>query len=79
MDEKKFIENFAEQFDEMDPANLSLNTKFRDLEEWSSLVALSVMAMCMEEYDVILSANEMEHAEQIADIYSIVKSRFKNE
>lgn len=75
MDEKKFIQHFADQFDETDASELTLDTKFRDIEEWSSIIALSVMAMCAEEYDVILSANEMENANQISDIYNIVKSR----
>jgi len=75
MEEKQFIQNFADQFDDMDVQQLTMETKFRDLDEWSSLVALSVMAMCDEEYNVILSANEMENANQISDIYNIVQSR----
>lgn len=75
MDEKQFIHHFADQFDETDASELTLDTKFRDIDEWSSIIALSVMAMCAEEYDVILSANEMESANQISDIYNIVKSR----
>lgn len=75
MDEKLFIKNFADQFDERDSSTLSLGTKFRELNDWSSLIALSVMAMCAEEYNVILSADEMEKANTIFDIYDIVKSR----
>lgn len=78
MDEKKFIENFANQLDDTDASVLRLDTKFRDIEEWSSIVALSVMAMCAEEYDVFMSANEMENASQVSDIYNIVKSRIKD-
>jgi len=79
MDEKLFIKNFAEQFEDRDPSTIAISTKFRELDDWSSLVALSVMAMCFEEYSVILSADEMEHAEQISDICDIVKSRCQNE
>lgn len=75
MDKEQFIQNFADQFDETDVSDLTLDTKFRDIDEWSSVIALSVMAMCAEEYDVILSANEMENANQVSDIYNIVKSR----
>jgi len=75
MNEQEFIQHFAEQFDETDASQLTLDTKFRDIDEWSSIIALSVMAMCAEEYDVILSANEMENANQISDVYNIVKSR----
>ena len=75
MDEIQFIQNFADQFDDTDASQLTLDTRFRDIDEWSSIIALSVMAMCAEEYDVILTANEMENANQISDIYNIVKSR----
>ena len=76
IDEKQFIQNFADQFDD-EPEGLTLETKFRVIEDWSSIIALSVMAMCDEEYDVILSANEMENANCIADIYNIVNARYQ--
>ena len=76
VDEKQFLQNFADQFDD-EPEGLTLETKFRDIEGWASIVALSVMAMCDEEYEVILSANEMESANQISDIYYIVNARYQ--
>ena len=76
IDEKEFIQNFADQFDD-EPDGLTLETKFRDIDEWSSLIALSEMAMCDEEYDVIISANEMENANKIADLYNIVNERYQ--
>ena len=76
IDEKQFLQNFADQFDD-EPEGLTLDTKFRDIEGWASIVALSVMAMCDEEYEVILSANEMESANQISDIYNIVNTRYQ--
>jgi len=76
VDEKQFLQNFADQFDD-EQEGLTLETKFRDIEEWSSLIALNVMAMCDEEYEVILSANEMESANQISDIYKIVCERYQ--
>ena len=74
IDEKQFLQNFADQFDD-EPEGLTLETRFRDIDGWSSIVALSVMAMCDEEYDVILSANGMESAEKISDIFNIVNAR----
>ena len=53
MDIETFIQNFADQFDD-EPEGLTLETRFRDIDGWSSLVALSEMAMCDEEYEVIL-------------------------
>lgn len=76
MNEKEFIQHFADQFDDTTADQLTLQTSFRDIEEWSSLIALSVMAMCAEEYEVILSADEMENASKIEDVYNIVKERY---
>lgn len=73
---EEFIQNFADQFDD-EPEGLTLETRFRDIDEWSSLIALSEMAMCDEEYEVIISANEMENANSIADLYNIVNERYQ--
>ena len=76
VDVKQFIQNFADQFDD-EPEGLTLETRFRDIDGWTSIIALSEMAMCDEEYNVILSANEMESANCINDIYKIVCERYQ--
>ena len=53
MEIKEFIENFAEQFDDTTVDVLSVETKFRELDEWSSLIALSVIAMVDEAYGTV--------------------------
>lgn len=75
MDIKDFIENFAAQFDETDAATLSEETEFKELEEWSSLIALSVIAMVDEEYDVTLKGDDIRSSKTIGELYNIVKSR----
>ena len=42
---KEFIEKFAEIFDDVDPATLSGDTNFRELDDWDSIAGLSVMWM----------------------------------
>ena len=41
----EFVELFAEQFDETDASEIQASTVFHDLDEWSSLIGLSVIAM----------------------------------
>lgn len=72
---QKFIENLAEQFDETKASELKPETFFKDLDEWSSLVALSVIAMCDESYDVNLKGDDIRNAVTIEDLYNIVNSR----
>lgn len=75
MELKDFIANFAEQFDETDANEIQANTIFRDLEEWSSLIALSVIAMVDEEYDVVLKGDDIRNANTIEDLFNTVKSK----
>ena len=70
----EFIQSFAEQFEETEASEFSPETVFRDNDEWSSLLALSIMAMVDEEYDVQLSANEMRQANTIQELFDIVNS-----
>ena len=43
MDRNDFIVKFAEQFEETEPGKITYETRFRDIEEWSSLVHLSII------------------------------------
>ena len=75
MDITGFIENFADQFDDIEASDLNAETKFKDLDEWSSLVALSVIAMVDEEYDVAIKGDDIRNSETLQDLYNIVESR----
>ena len=75
MELNQFVENFAAQFDDTDASVFAPETKFRDLEEWSSLVALSVMAMVDEEYDVALKGDDIRSANTIGELFEIVKGK----
>lgn len=75
MNLEQFIENFADLFDETDPDTIDATTQFKDLEEWSSLLALSVIAMIDEEYDVEFRGDDIRGSNTVEDLYNIVKSR----
>ena len=46
----EFVALFAEQFDETDPETIKADTAFHDLDEFSSLIGLSLIAMVDEEF-----------------------------
>jgi acyl carrier protein len=75
MELNDFVKSFASQFDETDNSEFSPETKFKDLEEWSSLLALSVIAMADEEYEVKVKGDDIRNSTTIEDLYNIVKSR----
>ena len=73
MELNQFIQNFADQFDETDPSEIKAETVFHDLDEYSSLIALSIIAMVDEEYDVQLKDDDMRSAVTVEDLFNIVK------
>ena len=75
MELKEFIENFADQFDDTDSSEIQADTVFKELDEWSSLIALSVIAMVDEEYDVTIKGDDVRGSETVEDLFNIVKSR----
>ena len=75
MDIKEFIQNFADQFDDTPAESFSPETVFHELDEYSSIIALSIIAMVDEEYGVALSGNEMKSAVTIEDLFNTVKSK----
>ena len=75
MEITKFIELMADQFEETDIVLLTPATEFKKLDEWSSLIALSVIALADEEYDVTLKGDDIRNARTIEDLFNTIKSR----
>ena len=71
----EFVELFAEQFDDTDASEFTPSTVFHELDEWSSLIGLSVIAMVDEEFDVALNANDMISSVTIEDLYNKVVAK----
>ncbi len=72
---EEFVQHFAEQFDETDVNLIKADTKFKELEEWSSLIALSIIAMVDEEYDVALKGDDIRNASTIEDLFNVVRAK----
>lgn len=75
MELNEFLANFAFQFDETDNNEFKADTVFKELEEWSSLLALSIIAMVDEEYEVRIKGDDIRAASTIEDLYNIVNSK----
>lgn len=75
MNIEEFIANFAAQLDETDPESITAETRFKDLDEWSSLTALTIIAMVDDEYDVIIKGNDILKSDTIQDLCDIVEKK----
>lgn len=75
MELKEFIDNFANQFDDTDASVIKAETVYKELEEWSSLIALSVIAMVDEEYDITVKGDDIRNSNTVEDLFNIIKSK----
>lgn len=75
MELKDFIEKFAEQFDDTDANEIKAETVFKELDEWSSLIALSVIAMVDEEYEVTLKGEDIRNSTTVDDLFNAIKAK----
>jgi hypothetical protein len=62
-----FTEKFATIFEDTDPESITPDTQFRNLEEWDSMIALSLIAMA--DVDDIRSSNSVN------DLFEKIKNK----
>jgi acyl carrier protein len=72
MNENQFIKDFELLFDEVETGTFTLETIFREQDEWSSLVSLTLIAMVDENYNVKLSGDDIRNSHTISDVYNKV-------
>ena len=77
MELNTFIQNFANLFDDTDASEFQAGTEFKALDEYSSLIALSIIAMADEEYDVALKGDDIRNAVTIEDLFNTVKNKME--
>lgn len=75
MELKDFIVNFAEQFDDTDASEIKAETMFKELDEWSSLIALGVIGMVDEEYGVTLNGEDIRISNTVEDLFNTIKAK----
>lgn len=71
MEISEFIEKLAEAIEIEDVAALTPETVFKDLEEWSSLSVMLIIAFFDEEFEKQIEEKDIHSAETINDLYQL--------
>lgn len=71
----EFVKAFAAEFDDTPEEVFRPDTHFRELEEWGSLTALSIISMVDDEVNVVITGADIRSCTTIEDLYNIVKSK----
>ena len=72
---EEFFELFCEELDDTDLSAVSTLTDFKNIDVWDSLTALSIISMIDEEFEILLTGNDMLNSTSIEDLYTLVESK----
>ena len=75
MELNEFVANFAEHFDDTDASEITASCVFHDLEEWSSLVGMSVIALAKTEYGKSITGAELKACVTVEDVFNLISSK----
>jgi acyl carrier protein len=71
---EKFVVDLAEAL-EMGSEQLSAETEYKELANWDSLAALSVIAMTDENYNVSIGGDDIEKSRTVKELWDLVAQR----
>ena len=75
MDKNQFLANFADQFDDTDASEITLSTKFHELDEWSSLTGMGVIALAKTEYGKAITGAELKACVTVEDVFNLINNK----
>lgn len=75
MEINEFVTNFAEQFDDTDPSEITAATVFHDLDEWSSLTGMGVLAMVKTSYGKSITGAELKACVTVEDVFNFINNK----
>ncbi|MFN3918438.1 MAG: acyl carrier protein [Flavobacteriales bacterium] len=72
---EEFTRLLEKEFDDIDTNSLSPKTSYRNIPDFSSMHALVIIAFIDNQFDVLLTGEELKNAVTIEDLYNLVKSK----
>ena len=74
MTKEEFVQEFA---DLLENEEVKEETKFRELDEWDSLAALSTISTIDDEFGVTINNKDLRSVETVGELYDLVISKAK--
>ena len=72
---EEFVTAFAEEFDETPAEKFTPATVYKDLDEWGSLTALSIIALAMEGFEKKITGADLRGCNTIEDLYNLIQTK----
>ncbi len=71
----EFVKAFAAEFDDTPEETFKADTRYRELDEWGSLVALSIISMVDDAMDKRVTGADLRNCNTIEELYNLVESK----
>jgi acyl carrier protein len=75
MELQDFISAFAEQFDDTEASVFTADCRFHDLEEWSSLISMGIIALVRIRYGKSITNKEIRECVTLKDLFNLIKNK----
>ena len=75
MELNEFVANFADQFDDTDASEITASTVLHDLDEWSSLTGMGVIALAKTQYGKSITGAELKDCVTVEDVFNLIKNK----
>jgi len=72
---EEFVKAFAAEFEETAFELFTPKTVYKELDEWSSLTVLSIIAIVDEEFEKPITGADLRACNTIEDLYNLVQSK----
>ena len=71
----EFLTAFAAEFDETPADQFTPSTNFKELDEWGSLTALSIIAIVDELLEKRITGADIRSSDTIEDLFNLANSK----
>lgn len=72
---EEFVKGIAGQFDDTDPAEITADCRFQELDEWSSLTAMSLIAFVRTACGKSLTGREIRSCHTVEELFRLVEAK----
>lgn len=73
----EFFKRFCEELEDVELNSIDTSTDFKNIDEWDSLVALSIIAMIDEEFEIRVTGSDLTKSKTIEDLYNLIQNKLK--
>lgn len=71
----EFTTKFAEVFDDTDASEIQADTVYQDLDEWSSLTSMCVVAFVKTECGKNVTGTEIRSCNTVEDLFNLINKK----